>query len=330
MISRMSSWGVLLICLFTLLNLYYFFRSHEAISIDNQLPLLGTVAFSGNQETPTNSLVASLRSLVQHEKEDKQQISLENFNDKEKSPASNSNEVMKISGKPIKREIKRDEYRWSLQLIAKLQCLHSGGLEGIFLYHMRKAAGTTIRNILTDASSRWQIPFFETEGPTLNSQFLNESLFTVTSLRDPIERIQSLYWYEHVGWFHGVKKETEKCKSFRVWVDAWRDGSKWKTEFITENPSSVYVEIENYYVKALSGWTGPDPVNEKDYLIAIENLNKFDVIYVTEWMNLEGQIKAMNSIFSMQSTITKHSAGYIRRLIKRVGNEKLDSGHEVT
>ena len=299
------------------------------ISIDNQLPLLGTVAMSENQQIRTISLVTSIKSLVQHEKEDKQQTSFQNLNDKKISPTSKSNEVIKIKEKPLKLKMKNHGNVWPQQLIAKLQCLHSGGLEGVFLYHMRKAAGTTIRNILTDASSRWQMPFFETEGPTLNSLFLNENFLTVTSLRDPIERIQSLYWYEHVGWFHGVKKETEKCKSFKVWVDAWRDGSKWKTEFITENPSSVYVEIENYYVKALSGWIGPDPISEKDYLIAIDNLNKFDIIYVTEWMNLEGQVKAMNSVFSMQATVMKHSAGNFRRLVERVGDEKLDSGHEV-
>jgi hypothetical protein len=30
------------------------------------------------------------------------------------------------------------------------------------------------------------------------------------------------------------------------------------------NSGSVYVEIENYYVKMLTGWKGPEPVGEAD------------------------------------------------------------------
>lgn len=190
--------------------------------------------------------------------------------------------------------------RWASQLRYKLQCLH-GSLQsgGIFLYHMRKAAGTTIRDMLGDASRRWRIPFYETEGISLNKLFLEENLILVTSLRDPIERIFSLYWYEHVGWFDGVLRETEKCKSLKSWVDGWRDGSQWKNEFIIQNPGSVYVEVENYYVKALSGWIGPAPVGEAEYNTAIDVLDKFDVVFVTEWISQDAQRNAMSALFSI-------------------------------
>ena len=164
---------------------------------------------------------------------------------------------------------------------------------------MRKAAGTTIRDMLTDASVKWRIPFYESEGPTLNSLFLDENLLLVTSLRNPIERILSLYWYEHVSWYDGVLHETQKCKTLEAWIEGWRDGSKWKTNFILLNPRSVYVEVENYYVKALSGWVGPAPVGEKDYDAAISALNRFDIVFITEWINREDQILAMNSLFSI-------------------------------
>ena len=190
--------------------------------------------------------------------------------------------------------------RWASQLRYKLQCLHgSTGSDGIFLYHMRKAAGTTIRDMLVGASRKWSIPFYESEGISLNKRFLEENLILVTSLRDPIERIFSLYWYEHVGWYDGVLKETNRCKTLKSWVDGWKDGSQWKNEFILQNPGSVYVEIENYYVKALSGWTGPAPVGEAELKIAIEVLDKFDVVFVTEWIGQEAQRNAMSALFSI-------------------------------
>ena len=203
---------------------------------------------------------------------------------------------------------------WSAQLLSKLHGLHSlSKLGGIFLYHMRKAAGTTIRDMLTDASVKWRIPFYESEGPTLNRRFLEEDLLLVTSLRNPIERILSLYWYEHVSWYDGVLHETQKCKSLDAWIEGWRDGSKWKTDFMLKNPSSVYVEVENYYVKALSGWVGPAPVGEKDYTAAISALNRFDIVLITEWINREDQMLAMNSIFSISvDEISAQSTDHFR------------------
>lgn len=191
---------------------------------------------------------------------------------------------------------------WSAQLLSKLYGLHTiSKLGGIFLYHMRKAAGTTIREMLTDACVKWSVPFYESEGPTLNKLFLDENVLLVTSLRNPIDRILSLYWYEHVSWYDGVLHETHKCKTLDSWIEGWRDGSKWKTDFMLLNPSSVYVEVENYYVKALSGWVGPDPVGEKDYDAAISALNRFDIVFITEWINREDQMLAIKSLFSISA-----------------------------
>jgi hypothetical protein len=101
-----------------------------------------------------------------------------------------------------------------------------------------------------------------------------------------------------VGWFDGVLKETHKCKTLKAWIDGWRDGSKWKKNYIIKNPGNVYVEIENYYVKAFSGWKD-GPVGEREYEMAKAALERFDVVFVTEWMDEKNQIDAMNSIFSI-------------------------------
>jgi hypothetical protein len=67
-----------------------------------------------------------------------------------------------------------------------------------------------------------------------------------------------------VGWFDGILRQPEKCKTYREWVEAWRDGSDWKQEFVEANPGNLYVEVENYYVKTLTGWMGNTTVGKKD------------------------------------------------------------------
>ena len=35
-----------------------------------------------------------------------------------------------------------------------------------------------------------------------------------------------------MGWYDGILHETHRCKPLAAWVDAWRDGSDWKTAFM--------------------------------------------------------------------------------------------------
>jgi len=88
-----------------------------------------------------------------------------------------------------------------------------------------------------------------------------------------------------------------------VWVNAWLDGSEWKNTFIAANPGNTYIEIENYYVKSLSGWKGVGNIGEEDLERAKEVLRKFDIVLITEWM-LEGeQAKMMDKHFRISRSI---------------------------
>lgn len=243
-----------------------------------------------------NFLVASLEALTKTAEESSRLIT--------KIKRSNGHNFDSSQQKLLPQDVfeinEAEEQRWRTQLLSKLKRIRKpSSLGGIFLYHMRKAAGTTVRDLLIAASGRWDTSFYESEGRSLNKLFLDQNVLLVTSLRDPIKRIYSLYWYEHVGWFDGVLHETEKCKSFLTWIEGWRDGSEWKNNFMLKNPRSVYIEIENYYVKALSGWIGPAPVGEMEFRMAISALDRFDLVFVTEWMDRMDQKEAMNLLFSI-------------------------------
>jgi hypothetical protein len=192
---------------------------------------------------------------------------------------------------------------WEERLMQKLICLHHGS-GGLYLYHTRKAAGTTLRDVMSVIAHTWRVKLFETEGISLDRRFVeNNNLLSVVTLRHPVKRVMSLYWYEHVGWWHGVLKEIEKVKSLKEWVAAWKDGSKWKTDFVRKNPGTVYVEIENYYVKMLTGWNGDKAIGPQDLEEAKKVLDKFDLVLLVEWMQDDTQVTALNAVFPGRSTI---------------------------
>jgi hypothetical protein len=90
------------------------------------------------------------------------------------------------------------------------------------------------------------------------------------------------------------------------WFDAWKDGSKWKTSFIKKNLKNVYVEVDNYYTRVLSSWSGPEPINSTHLEIAKSNLEKFDIIFIQEWMKSLTQTKAMEALFPGIKNLTRH------------------------
>ncbi|KAJ1435570.1 hypothetical protein B484DRAFT_268964 [Ochromonadaceae sp. CCMP2298] len=146
---------------------------------------------------------------------------------------------------------------WASRLHRKLRCINMH-IGGVFLYRSRRSAATSVREILTFGAAHWRVPYAETEGRELNPLFLNpkSGLLTVITLRPPLDRIKSLYWSEHVGWFDGVLHQRERCQTFRHWAEAWLDGAAWKQSFVSQNSLSNFVEIDNYYVKLLSQWHG--------------------------------------------------------------------------
>jgi hypothetical protein len=204
---------------------------------------------------------------------------------------------------------------WKRSIYRKLKCTYQHRTL-YYMYHIRKAAGTTIRDLIKASNQRYFVQYEETEGRTLNPELLGlPHVFTVTSLRDPIDRILSMYWYEHVGWFHGVLRQTERCKPLREWVSAWQDGTPFKKSILREDPRSNYIEVENYYTKAFSNWDGKSPLGSADLVKAKETLLKFDIVLISDWLGDETQVDAINAVFSGRTNLVTGS--------KLKGNSKM-------
>eukprot|EP01038_Epipyxis_sp_PR26KG_P004767 gene4767-6687_t len=199
----------------------------------------------------------------------------------------------------------QNTWQWYNSLHLKLICTSHFHRSSFYFYHTRKAAGSSIKQIINDTARLYHVPWYESEGKVLNEGFLRRNNYlTVTTLRHPIDRIFSLYWYEHVSWFAINRKTPEKVSSMIDWIEAWLDSGSWKKSILEKNIDSVYIEIENYYVKMLSNWNvHKGSVTEKDFEIAKTNLEKFDLIFLHEMMNNTLQIGALHALFPILKKI---------------------------
>ena len=197
----------------------------------------------------------------------------------------------------------RREALWWRRLVSKRECL-CVGRAGLYLYHTRKAAGTSLREVLTRAARKYRVRMWETEGLSVDARFLAmKSAVTVVSVRHPVDRALSLYWYEHVGWWDGVKKDHSKLRTLSEWIDEWQDGSPWKRNFAEKNPKNVYVEVQNYFTKMLSA--------EGDLEKAKLALERFDVIFVCERSKRPEHLALLSAALNFHVDFTKAPASNV-------------------
>jgi hypothetical protein len=218
-----------------------------------------------------------------------------------------------ISGQSSNVEVTQSNTAsWIDRTVSKAQCLkqRKGAL---FLFHARKSAGTTIRLFLETMSESLRVPLIESEGMSLPKDIrLNiANVFAVTSIRHPVQRALSLYWYEHVMWYHDVKDDMRDCKTLSQWAHAWSDDNTWKQNFIRKNKGSTYVEVENYFVKNLIGWGRNGqvtPLTRADLEIAKGRLrDEFDFVFITETMDNTAYTSLFYDIMGVSSIGTSQT-----------------------
>lgn len=87
-----------------------------------------------------------------------------NGNNKQNLRSTENGIVSNSTGtNPDLAEVIKDTSRWKEQLFNKMLCLYVKR-GSIYLYHVRKAAGTTLRDILQFVAMRWSVSLYETEG----------------------------------------------------------------------------------------------------------------------------------------------------------------------
>lgn len=152
------------------------------------------------------------------------------------------------------------------------------GLGGIYLKHNRKAGGSTITKMIKNTACQGKgkganrngawVPTFHSELPYFNYSHAFgrhvPSLVYVTSLRHPVDRILSMYWFEG-RWPRtcGAPCENQKKKtnetavgSLDQWVDAILNqkdtpGRDWRLTL--HNNCGIWQGVDNYYIRQFLG-----------------------------------------------------------------------------
>lgn len=123
------------------------------------------------------------------------------------------------------------------------------------LVHMRKAGGSTLRYHLSELVQRQRERLvYVTEGDTFNASCFKDQgeLVFITSMRHPIGRLVSAYWYE--GRFtdatRGEGADRTSTRTFEEWLRAAReDEGRQRRDFSVRR---VWHCVDNYYVKTLT------------------------------------------------------------------------------
>lgn len=153
----------------------------------------------------------------------------------------------------------------------------------VFFRHLRKCGGTAIKTFLTQFSLRNDLPLQVAEPSDHYFNFMGPGVTTVISVRDPVERVVSSFFYEGRTEACDVKGNREgTCKpDFMTWIeDVDNDADiRWfcvyncLTRFVLGYPSS-----KSHYGSNVA-------ITRVDLALAKAVLDHFDVLLTTEGLN---------------------------------------------
>lgn len=144
------------------------------------------------------------------------------------------------------------------------RCVQAG-YGGIYFKHFRKTGGSSLYHSFREHQClQRNIPVFGSEFPFFNTNtfhVLNSTIF-VTTIRHPIERILSMYWFEgrwprtcHKACENNkTKDDTTKVAELEEWIEAIHDQTN-QTElgYVRHSGCGQWVSVENYYTRMLLG-----------------------------------------------------------------------------
>jgi len=157
-----------------------------------------------------------------------------------------------------------------------------GDFERVFLYHMRRAGGTSLRWYCRHLAEAHKMAFDVVERFSLDyhAEFVAApSTLHVVSLRDPIDRIKSAYRFEGRWPQRQHDRTIENAQSFADWADSSRDDHR--------IPNVMWDCTRNYYTRALIGYpaVGAAGLGRAELELAKERLEEFEIVLVTEQFN---------------------------------------------
>ena len=162
--------------------------------------------------------------------------------------------------------------------------------DSIFFYHLRKSGGTTLRHLLGQHCKSESIDFKVIEGWSLcehNSLPDDIGCFTLTCVRHPIDRLKSSYRFEGRWEQQAEVRLPETALSFEAWVE----------QTAAMAPSSkLWQCVENYTIKSLIGYPlrGESELGEDELKIAMEVLESFDLVLITEHLSHQATADLLN------------------------------------
>ncbi len=171
--------------------------------------------------------------------------------------------------------------------------------DSIFLYHTRKAGGSTMRRWLRRVANKHNLTLKVQEGyPLQESDFHNKSrTLYITTLRDPVERAISSYYFEGQWLEAGKNRTKESAIGFKTW-----------TEIVNIKPRGrlLWHCASDCYCKWF-GSSGEGGVWNRNVTNAMERLKHFDMVLQTERLKEKNYTANLQILLSTKEIPIGHS-----------------------
>jgi hypothetical protein len=223
----------------------------------------------------------------------------------------------------------------------------------VYFKHNRKAGGSSIYQVLQPAVCP-HTPVFSSELPFFNTTHsfsaLPNSTVWLTTLRHPIDRILSLYWFEG-RWprtcdmtceLKKKKDDSNKVAELGEWVDSvYHQTNKFEFQLRPHHGCGLWQSVENYYIRQLigvdRGMNGKflnRTLTRDDLYRAKEVLASFDLVMIQERFSGSNHDREMVQMFraitgGADQAVPNSNMPHSREGLEKKANYKRPSAEEL-